>query len=101
MKHLYGANHLDAEPLTRDETAKLRQVYGGEWSWDCRPILINYGGHVVAASMNGMPHGDQSIYDNDFDGQFCIHFLNSKTHGTDKVNPNHQTAVNEAIRASW
>lgn len=100
-QHLFGANHLDAEPVDKNETAKLKQVYGGEWSWNRRPILVSYGGRIIAASMNGMPHGEQSIYDNDFDGQFCIHFLGSKTHGSGNVDPDHQAAINEAAKASW
>lgn len=100
-KHLFGANHLDAEPLNKDETAKLKKVYGGEWSWDRRPVLISYGGRIIAGSMNGMPHGDQSITDNNFDGQFCIHMVGSKTHGSSKVDPDHQACINEAAKASW
>lgn len=101
VQHLFGANHLDAEPVDKNETAKLKQVYGGEWSWNRRPVLVSYGGRIIAASMNGMPHGEQSIYDNDFDGQFCIHFVNSKTHGSGKVDADHQAAINEAAKASW
>lgn len=101
VKHLFGANHLDAEPINKEETAKLKKVYGGSWSWDRRPVLVSYGGRIIAASMNGMPHGEQSIYDNDFDGQFCIHFLGSKTHGSSNVDPDHQACVKEAGKASW
>lgn len=100
-KHLFGDNHMDAEPLTAADTAKLKAIYGGVWSWDRRPILIMCNNRVFAASMNGMPHGDESIYDNDFNGQFCIHFLNSKTHGTSKVDADHQYCVNVAAKSSW
>lgn len=95
-----GLNHLDAEPATADDTAMLKKIYGGAWSWNRRPILILYRGHVYAASMNGMPHGTTTI-DNGFDGHFCIHFKNSKTHGTEKVDPDHQKAVNVAAKATW
>lgn len=95
-----GANHLDAEPATSDDTAMLKKIYGGAWSWNRRPILILYRGHVYAASMNGMPHGTTTI-DNGFGGHFCIHFKNSKTHGTEKVDPDHQKAVNVASKATW
>ena len=37
--------------------------------------------------MNGMPHGTTTISSNNFDGHFCIHFKNSKTHESDKVDP--------------
>jgi len=33
------------------------------------------------------------------DGHFDIHFLGSKTHGTNKVDSNHQNAVKKA--ADW
>ncbi len=100
-KHLYGSNHMDAEPLTAADTATMKAIYGGSWSWDTRAILILCSGRVFAASMNGMPHGEQSIYDNNFDGQFCIHFLNSKTHGSDSINPEHQYCVKVAAESSW
>lgn len=97
-----GGNHIDAEPATKDDTKTMKNAYGGAWSWNRRPILIQYNGHVYAASMNGMPHGsDDTISDNDFAGVFCIHFKNSKTHGTDKVDPDHQKAVTTASKASW
>lgn len=96
-----GSNHIDAEPLTASDSATMKAVYGGSWSWRRRPILILYNGHVYAASMNGMPHGDDTISGNNFDGHFCIHFKNSKTHGTKKVDKDHQNAVNIASKYSW
>jgi hypothetical protein len=100
-KRWSGYNHLDAEPLTAEDTATMKSIYGGAWSWNRRPILILYKGHVYAASMNGMPHGTTTIDDNDFDGHFCIHFKNSKTHGTDVVDAAHQKAVTAASKATW
>ncbi|MDR2505215.1 MAG: peptidoglycan-binding protein [Oscillospiraceae bacterium] len=96
-----GANHMDCEPLTASDTAKMKKVFGGTWKWARRPILILYRGHVYAASMNGMPHEDNITPGNDFDGHFCVHFAGSKTHGSDKVDADHQAAVNEAARATW
>lgn len=91
-----GTNHADCQPLTAADTAKMKQAYGGSWSWTRHAILVNVNGRVFAASQNGMPHGGQSIYDNNFDGHFCIHFLNSRTHGTNRVDPAHQAAVHKA-----
>ena len=51
--------------------------------------------------MNGMPHGTQTIKDNNFDGHFCIHFYGSKTHGTKKVDEMHQNCVAEAMKHTW
>ena len=91
---------MDTEPLTAEDTAIMKEIYGGAWSWDRRAILVKYDGHVYAASMNGMPHGTSTI-DNGFDGHFCVHFTGSKTHGTDRVDEDHQAAVAQATQYSW
>lgn len=96
-----GVSHLDGEPLTAKDTATMKSVYGGSWSWRRRPILVLYNGHVYAASMNGMPHGTSTISNNNFAGHFCIHFKNSKTHGTKRVDPDHQNAVDKASKYTW
>jgi len=101
VKRWAGSSHADCEPLTSDDTAKMKEIYGGAWSWDRRAILVSYNGHVYAASMNGMPHGTDPYSGNGFGGHFCIHFTGSKTHGTDRVDEDHQNAVKTALKASW
>ena len=96
-----GYNHMDVEPLTADDAAVMKSVYGGSWSWERRPILVMYNGHVYACSMNGMPHGDETISGNGFDGHFCIHFYKSKTHASNRVDEEHQACVNIAANAKW
>ena len=97
-----GGNHIDAEPYKKSDTATMKKCFGGSWSWDRRPILIQYRGRVFAASMNGMPHSTHGhINNNNFEGVFCIHFYKSKTHGTDRVDSQHQACVNEAAKATW
>ena len=101
VQRRFGTNHLDVEPLTASDTAIMKSVYGGSWSWSRRAILVLYNGHVYAASMNGMPHGTYGIDGNNFDGHFCIHFYNSRTHETNKVDSAHQNAVSRAMNATW
>lgn len=96
-----GADHMDAEPLKKADTETLKKCYGGSFSWNRRPVLIKYKGHVYAASMNGMPHGNSTISNNGFDGVFCIHFYKSKTHETNRVDAAHQACVKEAAKATW
>jgi len=101
-KVLYGSHHLDAEPLTAADTKILLQINGGvEFKYYRRPMLVQYDGHVYAASIYSEPHGDQTIYDNNFDGQFCLHFYGSMTHGSDKVDEDHQACVAQAMNATW
>lgn len=94
-----GSKHADVQPLTAADTAKMKQLYG-QWSWGRRAILVTVNGRTMAASMNGMPHGAGAIKGNNFPGHFCIHFLGSRTHGTNSLDPDHQYMVRVAAGIS-
>lgn len=94
-----GTNHADVQPLTKEDTEKLKRAYGGKWKWDRRAIWVTIDGKNYAASMNGMPHGGSSIKNNGFDGHHCIHFTNSRTHCSNKVCPKHQAMIKRAAAA--
>ncbi|WP_052339641.1 hypothetical protein [Gorillibacterium massiliense] len=92
-----GSSHADVQPLSRADTAIMKDIYSGEWSWRRRGILVQKdGGEVIAASMHGMPHGGDGIPDNGFDGHFCIHFLGSVTHGSGNQDPDHEVMIHKA-----
>lgn len=92
-KRLYGYYHADVEPLTKEDTKIMKEIYGGKWSWERRAVVVQLKNLYIAASINGMPHGGQSIYDNDFDGQFCIHFWGSRIHQTGRLDPDHHNMI--------
>ncbi|MDF2958880.1 MAG: hypothetical protein K0S39_615 [Paenibacillus sp.] len=91
-----GKHHADVQPLTKEDTAVMKQIYNGKWSWQRKAILVQAGDRWLAASMHGMPHGGDGIPDNDFSGHFCIHFLGSTTHGSGNVDPEHQLMAHKA-----
>lgn len=93
-KRFAGKNHADIQPLTKEDTAKLKTVYG-HWSWKRRAVFVTINGENYAASIHGMPHGGSNL-NNNFPGHHCCHFLNSRTHGSDKVDPNHQKMIAKA-----
>ena len=104
-----GGNHVDAEPLTAADTARLCKIYGVSTAdeiaskdlWQRRPSLVTIGSRTFACSLYGVPHnypdGD-TIPTNNFKGQLCIHFTNSKTHDTNKVDSGHQKAIDYAYK---
>lgn len=96
IKRMGGSNHADVEPATAEDTAKLLKMNGGEFNWDSRAVILHSEGKYVACAINTMPHGDQTISDNNYEGQFCLHMINSRTHGTDSVNSEHQKAIKSA-----
>ena len=103
-----GGRHVDAEPLTAADTARLCRCYGVSNSTEIasknlyqrRPLLVTIGTRTFACSLYGVPHnypeGD-TISTNDFKGQVCIHFTNSRTHDSNKVDSGHE----EAIEYAW
>jgi len=102
-----GGLHVDAEPLTAADTARLCRCYGVSTSQEIkdknlyqrRPLLVTIGSRTFACSLYGVPHnypdGD-TISNNDFKGQVCIHFTNSQTHDSRKVDSGHEAAIQYA-----
>lgn len=74
-----GSQHADVQPLTEEDTAVMKRIYNGKWSWKRRAITVLHNGRQIAASMHGMPHGAGALKNN-FPGHFCIHFYGSTTH---------------------
>ena len=93
-------NHIDAEPLTSADTTTLCEIYGvsspNSISYKRRPMMITTSAGQFLCSIYGQPHGAQDITNNGYDGQFCLHFVNSRTHGTNRVDTDHQNAINSA-----
>ena len=104
VKRWSGGDHADVEPLTAADTAAMCRIYGVSKAQEIsdknlyqrHPILVTLKGHSYAASMYGVPHnypqGD-TIANNNFNGQFCIHFVNSRVHKSNKVDSDHQKAI--------
>jgi peptidoglycan hydrolase-like protein with peptidoglycan-binding domain len=116
----YGTNHADVEALTAKDSEIIKDIWGG-WSWTRRPVIIEVNETRIAASMAAMPHAGldskpantyvsqrsggysrgmnlDKIKSNGMSGHMDVHFLNSKTHGTNKVDPKHQAAVKQAAK---
>ena len=92
VKRMGGYNHADVQTIDAKNTAVFKEIYGGTWSWTRRPVWVEIDGKFYAGSSNGMPHGFD-ILETGEGGHTCIHFLNSKTHGTKRVDEAHQNCV--------
>lgn len=90
-----GSQHADVQPLTTEDTKIMKDIYEGKWSWRRRAVLIMVEDQWYAASMHGMPHGAGALANN-FPGHFCVHFLGSTTHKTDKMDFSHKLMVYKA-----
>ena len=102
-----GAYHADIEPLTAADTARLCAIYGvtkpkeieTKNLYQRRPSLITIGTHTYACALYGVPHnyGAGDISTNNWPGQICMHFTNSKTHGSKIV----YYLNTQAIQYAW
>lgn len=122
IKRTYGTNHADCETLTKEDTATMKKIYSGVWSWERRAVIVIVSDFKIAACMTGYPHAGMDKYTanrtissrsggygrgtnldtvkgNNMDGVFDIHFLGSKNHYNNKIDPKHQALVKEA--AKW
>ena len=65
---------------------------------NCNTVWITINGRSLAASMYGVPHnpGGDTLPDNDYVGQFCVHFVGSKKHNTGEIDSSHQEAIQYA-----
>jgi len=100
IKRKGGTNHMDVEPASKKDTATLKKIAGGAFSWKSHAVVLIKGGWYIAAAINTQPHGEYTIKDNDFPGQFCLHMVGSRTHETNKVNPEHQKSIERVMRWS-
>lgn len=97
LKRTGGRNHADAEPCTKEDTEKLKEIFGGNWSWTRRPIVAQVSYITSAASICGMPHGSNNVSENGVYGHFCVYFFESTDDdGFDTMDEAHREAIDVA-----
>ncbi len=118
LKRTFGTNHADVEPLTKKDANIIKEIWGG-WSWTRRAVVVKIDGYALAGSLAAMPHAGRdskpaaayvsgrsggygwgqnldAVKNNGTDGVLDLHFKNSKTHSTNRVNEAHQVMVKKA-----
>lgn len=93
--YINGKNHADIIPASQADAEKLEKnnITG---SYVRRPVLVTINGTQYAGSMYAVGHGETS-YCKYFKGVMCIHFTGSQTHGSKKVDSDHQSAIQDAL----
>lgn len=88
--------HADVETVTKDDTKKMTEAWGGELNSSRRPVWVKYDGKYYAASLMGFVHNTGPTPGNGMDGQVCLHFRGSKIHGSGHIDEAHQACIMEA-----
>lgn len=97
--------HADVEPKTAADTQIMCDIYGvddaSKINYKRRAVLVKVKvsgvTYTYAASMYGEAHGSQVITDNDYEGQFCIHFRHSTTSETKIEYADNQDPIDKAV----
>lgn len=94
--------HADVEPLTAEDTQIMLRIYGvdevEDISYVRRPMVATIGPVQVVCSMYGEAHGSEDIgEENGYEGQFCVHFRNSTTSGSQEVLEENQAPIDKAV----
>lgn len=93
--------HLDAEPLTADDTKYMNAAFGGVTTWTPKVVYVQLtNGTWVFATMHNTPHLSGGISNNNFDGHLCVHFLRDMSE-VSKNDPNYGVTHQKAIREGW
>ena len=102
LKRTGGIHHADAEPLTAEDTRKLKDIFGGSWSWARRPFVAQLSYLTAAASLCGMPHGDDAVSGNEVSGHFCMYFFESTDdNGYGIMDRAHARAIDSAAQFTF
>lgn len=89
-----GENHADIEPKSETDVQLLKQFT--TWTWTRRPVLVKLNDFAyLPASLAPYPHGFCQMQTS-INGHMCLHFKNSKTHGTNRQDEQHQKCVQKA-----
>jgi uncharacterized protein YgiM (DUF1202 family) len=88
--------HADVETVTKADTEKMTEAWGGELNPSRRPVWVKYDGKYYAAGLMGYVHNTGPTADNGMDGQVCLHFRGSKIHSSGHVDEAHQACIMEA-----
>jgi len=79
--------------LTANDASIMKGIWCGSYSWTPRAIVLSVNGRQLAAAMHSYPHSTYEIKDNNYNGHFCIHFLNSTRHNDGLIQDSMQQQI--------
>jgi len=91
-----GENHAEMECKDAFDASVLRDVFGGEYSFFKRAVVVSINGKQIAASLQGYPHGTDEYAQNDMSGHVCLFFGGSLSHVGSLPDAEHQELVYKA-----
>ena len=100
VKYTGGSGHAEVECASPSDTALLLEAFGGTFNYSKRPVVIQLSGRMIAASLQGYPHGDDQVSANEMAGHVCLFFDGSLSHVANLQDVEHQAQVYAAAGRS-
>lgn len=72
-----GQHHADVQPAGEEALNVFKKCFGGSFTWEKRPAVVEIAGRKYAASVFGYPNGDASAGYSSLEGSICIYFHES------------------------
>ena len=100
LNHMSAGRHWDVEPDSLRDTLIMRKAFG-VISWDIQVVYVQLpDGTWTMATMHNRAHGHNSILDNGFGGQNCVHFLRDMEEAQ-KNDPSYGVNNQKVLREAW
>lgn len=100
MVYAGGENHAEMECKDAQNASIYKDIFGGEYNYSKRSVVVTINGRHIAASLSGWPHGSDSYPSNDMPGHTCLFFDGSLSHVGNLPDAEHQELVYKAAGRS-
>lgn len=91
-----GTNHAEVAPVSAEDAAVFLELFDGTPNWSKRAVAVSVDGRRVAASLQGMPHGEKSVMGSGLTGSCCLYFSGSRSDIFNLPDAEHQKTVIKA-----
>ncbi len=96
VTRLGGENHAEVACSTANDVGIFLEVFGGEPNWSKRPVVVHLQDQDVAASLQGMNHGEDSVEGSGLQGYCCLYFTSSTAHFHSLIDVEHRSNIQDA-----
>lgn len=91
-----AGSHAEMECASAADTEVFLRCFGGAYNYSKRPMVMVLDGERIAASMQGEPHGKDTVENNNMEGQVCVYFTGSSSHVGSLPDVEHMNQIRKA-----
>lgn len=96
-----GVNHARIETANVLDTEAMLNTFGEEFNWSKRPVTVTIDGITYAASLQGMPSGEDGRDGNEMMGGCALYFSGSRSDIGNIADEEHRLNVLRASGENW